>query len=398
MNEFYGDPNRDDTAKLHSVTRRKIFCSRKEKTLFFKTALPCAVFFTVIYLLQSDRTASPQAKDVQSVPNLARTRKTYRILFWHSFPEDFFNTTYSDDMASKCAFPCKFTQDRKQLNASHVVVLLSFFSPFWESQPPFRKPSQAWMLYALEPPHRLPPNASKMDTLAINWTISYRLDADVVLRHSFKTVRLRFPRLTSAPDPKPKPLAWIVSNCNAYNKREKYVKELRKTVPVDIYGKCGRHRCRAGQFGCYKEIAGNYSFYLAFENSICKDYSTEKLFHPLLNGMVPIVMGGVDYSAVAPPGSYIDFSAFRTPRELGEYILQLQKSPEAYKQYFIWKRDYAIERPLSSCLVCEQIHGLFSAPVKRPPRSLYKYLWQDSKCTNWKDMLKRKWSQGYSAP
>lgn len=371
---------------------------RNRKTLFLKTALPCAVFYAVIYLLLNARGGSRPVKDVDTALNSARTRQTFRILTWHSFGKDFFNRVFADDIVSKCAFPCTFTQDRKQLDASHVVVLQSFFNTFWKSLPPRRRPSQAWLLYAMEPPYRLPANAPKLDTLGINWTLSYRFDADVVHRHSFKTVRRHSHRLISAPDPKPKPVAWIVSNCKSFNRREEYVKELQKTVPVDIYGSCGHHRCREGHFGCYKEIAGNYSFYLAFENSICKDYSTEKLFHPLLNDMVPVVMGGVDYSLVAPPGSYIDFSAFRTPRDLGEYLLELQKSPEAYKRFFQWKSDYAIERPLFSCVMCEQIHGLFAAAVKRSPRSLYKYLWEDAKCTNWKGMLKRKWSQGEGAP
>lgn len=371
---------------------------RNSKTVFFKTVIPCAVLCAVIYFVLNARGASAPAEGVHSAYNVARTRKTFRILIWHSFGKDFFDRIFADDVVSRCSFPCKFTQDRKQLDQSHVVVLQTFFNTFWKSLPPRRRPNQAWLLYAMEPPHRLPTNASKLDTLGINWTLSYRFDADVVHRHSFKTVQRRSSQLIPAPEPKPKPVAWIVSNCKSYSRREQYVEELQKTVPVDIYGKCGHHRCREGRFGCYKEIAGNYSFYLAFENSICKDYSTEKLFHPLLNDMVPVVMGGVNYSAVAPPGSYIDFSAFRTPRELGEYLMEVQRSPESYKKYFRWKSEYAIERPVFSCVMCEQIHGLFSAPVKRPPRSLYKFLWEDAKCTTWKGMLKRKWSRGGGAP
>ena len=51
----------------------------------------------------------------------------------------------------------------------------------------------------------------------------------------------------------------------------------------------------------------DYKFYLAFENSICRDYVTEKFFNPLLFSTVPIVYGGADYEAIgAPPHSYID--------------------------------------------------------------------------------------------
>ena len=55
----------------------------------------------------------------------------------------------------------------------------------------------------------------------------------------------------------------------------------------------------------------DYKFYLAFENSICRDYVTEKFYNPLRFSTVPIVYGGADYEAKgAPPNSYIDVRTF----------------------------------------------------------------------------------------
>ena len=42
---------------------------------------------------------------------------------------------------------------------------------------------------------------------------------------------------------KKKLVAWIVSNCDTDSEREKYVEELRKYIPVDIYGSCGENFC-----------------------------------------------------------------------------------------------------------------------------------------------------------
>jgi hypothetical protein len=42
---------------------------------------------------------------------------------------------------------------------------------------------------------------------------------------------------------KTKLAAIMVSNCGGKNKRWKYVEELRKHMPVDVYGACGNLRC-----------------------------------------------------------------------------------------------------------------------------------------------------------
>ena len=42
---------------------------------------------------------------------------------------------------------------------------------------------------------------------------------------------------------KTKLVAWIVSNCQSRSGRERYVDELKRHIPVDIYGKCGQLKC-----------------------------------------------------------------------------------------------------------------------------------------------------------
>ena len=74
-------------------------------------------------------------------------------------------------------------------------------------------------------------------------------------------------------------VAWIVSNCHGNNARQKYAKELQKYITVDIYGNCGTKKCpRSTETECFEMLNRDYKFYLAFENSNCKDYVTEKLF------------------------------------------------------------------------------------------------------------------------
>jgi glycoprotein 3-alpha-L-fucosyltransferase len=74
-------------------------------------------------------------------------------------------------------------------------------------------------------------------------------------------------------------VAWFVTNCNDHNGRKQYAHELQKHIPVDIYGACGTKNCpRSTANKCFDMLDRDYKFYLAFENSNCKDYITEKLF------------------------------------------------------------------------------------------------------------------------
>jgi len=50
----------------------------------------------------------------------------------------------------------------------------------------------------------------------------------------------------------------------------------------------------------------------SFENSLCKDYVTEKFFKVFEHDMVPIVFGHADYSKIAPPKSYIKVEDFKS--------------------------------------------------------------------------------------
>ena len=162
----------------------------------------------------------------------------------------------------------------------------------------------------------------EMDGL-FNWTMTYRLNSDVQLLYG-RTIKRSVPLMPS-PSPstigkekKKKKVAWMASHCPTSSKREKYVRQLQQFVQVDVYGKCGNgtFNCPRNEMHlisdpqCYVQLAADYKFYLSFENSICTDYVTEKFFDILQHEMVPIVLGGADYSRIAPPHSFIDARRF----------------------------------------------------------------------------------------
>ena len=42
---------------------------------------------------------------------------------------------------------------------------------------------------------------------------------------------------------KKKLAVWLVSDCETFSEREKYVAEMQKYIDIDIYGKCGPLSC-----------------------------------------------------------------------------------------------------------------------------------------------------------
>lgn len=125
----------------------------------------------------------------------------------------------------------------------------------------------------------------------INWTATYRRDSDIVapyerwVYYNPKWKQRATPEKNYAAN-KTKTVAWFVSNCAARNNRLQYANELKKYIPVDIYGACGSKKCPRfpvdSKEMCFHMLDKDYKFYLAFENSNCRDYITEKLF---VNGL-----------------------------------------------------------------------------------------------------------------
>lgn len=177
---------------------------------------------------------------------------------------------------------------------------------------------------------------------------------------------------------KPYKIAWMVSNCNSRSNREKLYEKLKEYIPIDVYGSCGTMSCSKNDFnGCYDHLAKNYKFYLSFENSICLDYVTEKMFAALSRNFIPIVHGGADYSKIAPPNSVIDVSKFNSVKELADYIKSLDEDPEKYLSYFEWKKSYVVRRDKKPtlCTICKKLNE----PVAHKSYDIQKW-WSAGMC------------------
>ena len=184
-----------------------------------------------------------------------------------------------------------------------------------------------------------------------NWTMTYRRDSDVIAPYGLykSLIQGQDPESVSKRVkvlPKTKQVAWVSSHCITPSKREDYVSELGKYIKVDVFGKCGDKICsgdRINNGDCRRLLEKDYKFYLSFENSECVDYVTEKFFMALDMDIVPVVLGGANYSVIAPPGSFIDTKDFASPRHLANELKRLAAAEEEDLDFFRWKSDYQVE-------------------------------------------------------
>ncbi|XP_046614305.1 glycoprotein 3-alpha-L-fucosyltransferase A isoform X1 [Neodiprion virginianus] len=234
------------------------------------------------------------------------------------------------------------------------------------SHPGSRPQNQIWMLYFLECPY----HTQTIKFPQINWTATYRRDSDIVAPyerwHYYDPKITQIPQRINYAANKTRKVAWFVSNCHARNQRLQYARELGKYIPVDIYGACGSLRCpRSRAQTCFDMLDTDYKFYLAFENSNCKDYITEKFFvNGLGHNVLPIVMGArpEDYERSSPYRSYIHVDEFESPKELADYLHRLDKDDELYNSYFRWKGTGEFINTYFFCRVCAMLHDEY--PVK----------------------------------
>lgn len=280
-------------------------------------------------------------------------RNFYYILDWTYF---YGTPIKNGHLTEECpSLPCRLVSDRRYLRRSSAVVfhvpdIKKFDWPSW------RSPYQYYVFQMWESPSTLSRMAwTDLENYAgeFNLTMTYRSDSDIFapygyLKREEKSISdydfaTRVDRIVKR---KSKLVAWFSSHCATSSQREDFVRELAKYVPIDIFGSCGTLKCEKESIDCDElDVLSRYKFYLSLENSVCKDYVTEKFYARLAQNVVPIVLGGA--------GNFLDVDDWRHPRfgfilvsnfsnveKLAEYLFYLDSHPREYAKYFQWKRNY----------------------------------------------------------
>ncbi|KAM4641743.1 4-galactosyl-N-acetylglucosaminide 3-alpha-L-fucosyltransferase 9-like [Discoglossus pictus] len=253
---------------------------------------------------------------------------------------------------------CKLTADRSLYSVAdavvmhHVDIMYDKKSLPQEPRPHF----QRWVWFNMEPPPIIQ-NLNSLDNL-FNMTMTFRQDSDVYRPYG-RIEAHKVPRNFTIP-PKSKLVSWVVSQWYPGAPRNEYYEELKKHIDIDVYGK--RRGFRKLDWKDFYQTISQYKFYLAFENSIYRDYITEKFWSNAFDsGAVPVVLGTSrkNYERFIPEDAFIHVNDFSSPKELASFLIELDKDDEQYRKYFNWRSHYHVRRETGwdnhYCVACRAI-------------------------------------------
>lgn len=331
--------------------------------------------FIVLWISWTESFKSKQPKNHQS--------NTKVILIWNiCFDKPYCSLGSGvNPFINHCpVFDCYLTNDHNFMPIDQFDALIfhgpEFHPIFSLNYPSKRSEHQRYIYLSHETPIKYPVSHN-LDGF-FNLTMTYRFDSDVP-NFYFEIADKNGIRVSPDDNPpwikpdlsdsnlanlwdlrgvKKKAIAWFASNCESDNGRENYVKSLQKFIPVDIYGKCGPLICpRSNENACLEMLRKDYFFYIAFENGNCLDYVTEKAPKVMTKSVVPIVLGGANYTKFLPPHSYIDASSV-SPEDLANKIYATISSRRSYIEYFWWTNYYKFrDVQQSPCRLCEVLHN-----------------------------------------
>ena len=233
----------------------------------------------------------------------ANAPKKKLILMWTTFFNRPVNYKFGIDEGGYCPVKnCEITYDKSRLNEADVVLTHMREQGMSINKLPKTRPEfQRWAFFLYESPANCP-DYSQYNNF-YNWTFTYRETSDFPWYYPPTTGMVwqandSFNESFDYLKGKTNEAAAVISNCHDKSGRLKYIEKMREYISVDIYGKCGTecptrldNETVMSNSYCKERIFNNYKFYLAFENSLCTDYITEKFYQTLKQNIIPVVMG-----------------------------------------------------------------------------------------------------------
>ena len=231
--------------------------------------------------------------------------------------------------------------------------------------------SHYYMVFAMESE----PHSSGGETwINADFKMWYNLDLSFPEPATYFDLKLYLPDLLTKPkvefeEKEKNPLVWVLSNCAAFNGREKFISKLMKKINIDSYGFCLRNKESHSSVRMEGniELYSKYKFVIAIENSNCEDYVTEKLVHAVASGSIPIVAGKdnkPNYSKFLPKNSYINIYDYNSIDDLVNHLKKIESNQNEYEKYIWFKRNHNFTREYLKSLSLEEIIAAMKTVIK----------------------------------
>lgn len=287
--------------------------------------------------------------------------RRYRVLFYNKMWEQEFDFT---DIPIGEEF--ELVTDRKYMQEADAVV---FHMPgIAETDPVLnntqKREGQLWVFWSMECEENYKWQQRPEVRGLFDLMMTYRMDSDVPVPYFYPPYLDMLKRV-----PKPKTgfiNAFISSGINESG-RVGYLQELMSYIDLHSYGKLFNNRKLEEDEGVISKgrMMATYKFTIAFENAIAKDYVTEKFFHPLIVGSIPVYLGAPNIEEFAPADHcYINVNDFSSPGELADYLVRLNNDDELCQQYMKWKNE-----PLREDFIAV-MNSIYKHPIERVCRAV----------------------------
>ncbi|KAL3095062.1 hypothetical protein niasHT_023038 [Heterodera trifolii] len=325
-------------------------------------------------LLGDDGTGGPTnvipypSRAKKSVQNQWTKQKKPIILGWAglSLYEEYYTFMTKNELRNSSC-DCLFTDDTNFESSASAVIF--HVRHYFEPLPKSRRPEQLYTMMSIESPYWCYENLENVPDDYFNVSITY---------HSHSTIQIPNGQLTPiTPLTSPEEI-WsaaeinermsrkkgfalqIVSNCGAPSGRDVLTKQLQELIELDMVGKCSGKKCDGQK--CYQQQMESHFFYLAFENTVCSEYVTEKFWNALRSLTVPVVLcREVVRELGIPDDLYIAADDFDNATALADHLKALHNDKDRYLGYFNWTKFYQKRwvptvKTSAFCQLCEMVH------------------------------------------
>lgn len=298
-----------------------------------------------------------------------------KVVIWTPF---FGAWSWAEDAKAStesCPAKCIYTTDKSAVSSADGVLFHA--NDLWNRRgllgtlynsdiemPSSRTPNQVWAVLSWEPMVYM---WGKIKPNTFNWTMLYRRESTVynpftpwrkMPQEELKT-NIKTKSSENFLATKKKFASAMISNCFDQGKRYKIIRELQRYIDVDVFGKCsGNIICKAGipTTECGKMFLTEYKFYLAFENSFCRDYVSEKFWNALDRHQIPVIAAPKYNLELLPPNSYLNVFDFPSIKALANRMKEIASNATLYNSFFDWMQYWKQDTESIYCKFCQELH------------------------------------------